>query len=217
MNQKTEDYNLLEEDWIPVLYSNGDHKRVGIRTALLEAGSIRQIAASNPMDRLAILRFLLALLYWCKGNPSRDVSTDFRDSFPADWFPKLDQNQDFFNLLGEGKRFYQCTPSGSGKSPETLPANYLVHEIPTGTNICHFRHSTDKVDGLCPACCAMGLLRLPLFATSGGRGKPPGINSKPPVYFIPTGSGDSATLVAASLGFGNASMGGARSATPQSG
>ena len=35
----------------------------------LKQARIRQIAASNPMDRMAILRFLLALLYWCKGNP----------------------------------------------------------------------------------------------------------------------------------------------------
>jgi hypothetical protein len=40
----------------------------------------------------------------------------------------------------------------------------------------------------------MGLLRLPLFATSGGRGKPPGINAKPPVYVIPTGMSLAETL-----------------------
>ena len=40
----------------------------------------------------------------------------------------------------------------------------------------------------------MGLLRLPLFATSGGRGKPPGINAKPPVYVIPKGVSLAATL-----------------------
>ncbi|MDP8239698.1 MAG: type I-E CRISPR-associated protein Cse1/CasA [Candidatus Hatepunaea meridiana] len=45
-------YNLLEENWIPVLYHNGDWKRVGIRRALEDAGNIRQIAASNPMDRV---------------------------------------------------------------------------------------------------------------------------------------------------------------------
>ncbi len=53
-------YNLLNEEWIPVLYHKGEWKRVGIIKALQEAGQIRQIAASNPMDRVAVLRFLLA-------------------------------------------------------------------------------------------------------------------------------------------------------------
>lgn len=144
------------------------------------------------MDRLAILRFLLALLYWCKGNPPDNVDGTSGDSFPANWFSKLDANKDCFNLLGEGKRFYQYCKSED--RPRT--ANYLIQEIPTGTNHWHFRHSTDKdkVDGLCPACCAMGLLRLPVFATSGGSGKPPGINSKPPLYVVPVGESLAATL-----------------------
>lgn len=66
MSQKTENFNLLEEDWIPVLRTNGKPDRVGIREALTTAGRIRQIAATNPMDRVAVLRFLLAVLYWCK-------------------------------------------------------------------------------------------------------------------------------------------------------
>jgi len=57
-------FNLLKENWIPVLYANGRPARVGIRTALTEAGRIRQLAASNPMDNVALLRFLLAVLLW---------------------------------------------------------------------------------------------------------------------------------------------------------
>lgn len=179
-------YNLLEEAWIPVLWSNGESGRVGVSEALRQAGRIRQVATSNPMDGAAIVRFLLALLYWCKGNPPDETSGASGEAFPADWFLRLDEKKDCFNLLGEGERFYQYRRSRAGKG-QRLPANYLVHEVPTGTNLRHFRHSTDKVDGLCPACCAMGLLRLPCFATSGGRGKPPGVNQKPPVYVIPVG------------------------------
>jgi CRISPR type I-E-associated protein CasA/Cse1 len=183
------EYNLLEEKWIPVLWKKGISDRVGIIEALTQAGRIRQIAASNPMDRVAILRFLLALLYWCKDPPD---DKDSVSSFSSDWFKKLGDNKDCFNLLGDGKRFYQCNAK-SGKQGK-LSANYLMQEVPTGTNSWHFRHSTDKRDGLCPACCAAGLLRLPLFATSGGRGKPPGVNQKPPVYVVPVGSSLAETL-----------------------
>lgn len=184
-------YSLLDKEWIPVLYRDGQLKRVGIRKVFEEAIRIRQIAASNPMDRVALLRFLLALLYWCKGNPPGGAYSG--GSFPKEWFAKLDDRKDCFNLLGEGKRFYQCK-SREDKSGK-LSSNYLVHEVPTGTNLWHFRHSTDGTNGLCPACCAMGLLRLSVFATSGGRGKPPGINAKPPIYVLPLGPSLANTLL----------------------
>jgi hypothetical protein len=44
-------YNLLEEKWIPVLYNDGKTDRVGICQALIDARTIRQIAASNAMDK----------------------------------------------------------------------------------------------------------------------------------------------------------------------
>ncbi|MBN1857180.1 MAG: type I-E CRISPR-associated protein Cse1/CasA [Dehalococcoidia bacterium] len=186
-------YNLIDEQWIPVLWNDGRTSRVGIREILTQAHRIRALAASNPMDRLATLRFLLALLYWCKGSPSDKPTMSLSDSFPPDWFKKLDDHADCFDLLGEKQRFYQYRGSADKVSTK-LTANYLIHEIPTGTNKWHFRHSTDGVDGLCQACCAMGLLRFPVFATSGGRGKPPGINTAPPFYVMPVGISLAATL-----------------------
>jgi hypothetical protein len=180
-------YNLLEEHWLPVLYRDGRTERIGICQAFEDAGRIRQIAATNPMDRVAILRFLLALLYWCKGN-SPDKLPD--GTFPSDWFKKLDDNKDCFNLLGDGKRFYQYKSTYEKKKS----ANYFIQEVPTGQNFWHFKHATEGIDGLCPACCAMGLLRLPVFATSGGRGKPPGVNAKPPIFVIPLGLSLAETL-----------------------
>ena len=44
-------YNLLDEQWIPVLYRNGDCERVGIRQALSGAGRIRRVVAM-AMHRL---------------------------------------------------------------------------------------------------------------------------------------------------------------------
>ncbi len=195
-------YNLLEERWIPVLYHDGTWKRVGIQKALEDAARIRQIAASNPMDRVAILRFLLALLYWSRGNPPALQEKDgiaAGGGFPAEWFEKLVQWEDCFNLLGDGKRFYQ-NRAYSEHTPEHT-TNYLIHEVPSGTNKWHFRHATDMVEGLCPSCCALGLVRLPAFATSGGKGmslstgKSPGINAKPPLYVIPVGRSLASTLV----------------------
>ncbi len=183
-------YNLLEKQWIPVLWTNGNVTRVGIKEALTQAEHIRQIAASNPMDRVAIFRFLLALLYWCRGNPPATADTASEEPFPIDWLSRLDANRKCFNLLGDGKRFYQYREQGG----KLLAVNYLIHEIPVGTNFNHFRHSVDGTKGLCPACCALGLLRLPMFSTQGGKGKSPGINAKPPIYVIPLGETLAETL-----------------------
>ncbi len=59
-------YNLLREPWIPVLRHDGMFLRLGIIDALSQAHLIREIASSNPMDRVAIFRLLLSILYWCK-------------------------------------------------------------------------------------------------------------------------------------------------------
>ncbi len=187
----TMNYNLLDEQWIPVLYRDGRYDRVGIRKALEDAGQIRQIAASNPMDRIAILRFLLALLYWCKGNPPDDVGTSPNMPFPPEWFEKLEASRERFNLLGDGRRFYQ-----DRAAQRRRPTTDLIQEIPTGNNFWHFRHSTDELDGLCLACCAIGLLRLPLFSVSGLPDLKAGINGTPPVYVVPWGSSLLKTLVA---------------------
>lgn len=92
-------YNLLDERWIPVLGTDGKPGRLGIRIALTQAHCIRQIAARNPMDRVAILRFLLALLYWCKGNAPHDKETASLKSLPSAWVQKLDDKEDWLVRL----------------------------------------------------------------------------------------------------------------------
>jgi len=80
MTPKPDHYNLLENRWIPILRTNGTFERVGIRRALTDAGHIRQIAASNPMDNVALLRLLLAVLHWCKQSlpdEERDYAINF--------------------------------------------------------------------------------------------------------------------------------------------
>jgi len=172
-------YNLLDEKWIPVQFCDGTNARLGLLEVLSKAGEIRQITASNPMDRVAILRFLLAVLYWCQGNPDKGET---RIDFEA-IHDKLEANRDCFNLLGEGKRFYQDQQANRSR-----PTTDLIQEIPTGNNFWHTRHATDGEEGLCIACCAIGLLRLPLFSVSGLPDLKSGINGTPPIYSIPIGT-----------------------------
>lgn len=182
MIQKTEHYNLLVEDWIPVLWSDGRYSRVGIIEALTKAVEIRQIAFPNPMDRIALMRFLIALLYWCRGNPPETGLSQIKQSVSPDWFDRLEAEKHLFNLLGDGQRFYQVRDA---RRPRTT--SDLLQEIPTGNNFWHFRHATDGVNGLCLACCTAGLLRLPMFSLSGLPNLKTGINGTPPIYVVRIG------------------------------
>ena len=65
MSEKSPEYYLLDEPWIPVLWINGEYDRVGIRRALTEASRIRQLAAPDPMDNVALLQ-------WCKPSLNKD-------------------------------------------------------------------------------------------------------------------------------------------------
>ena len=179
-------YNLLEEKWIPVLWKDGRSDRLGIIEVLEQASRIRQVAATNPMDRLAILRFLLGLLYWCKRDSPENK--DSPSTFPSDWFKKLQDNRDYFDLLREKKSFYQNDNAGGGE----VAATSLLHDLPSGTNIAHFRHVRDFRDGLCPACCAMGLLRWANFASASKKGRDAqmtaGIHGNTPAYSLRVGA-----------------------------
>lgn len=179
----TTNYNLLDEQWIPVLYRDGTYKRVGIRTALEEAGQIRQIAASNPMDNVALLRFLLAVLLWCKDDVKCALATlsDRSTGIHEDWLAKLDDHKTAFNLLGDDARFYQDT---SLKDNESRPVADLLLEFPGADSVNHMRHVVhDGSYGFCPACCALGILRLSVWAPAN-RYYPASVNPGSAVYAV---------------------------------
>jgi len=198
MNVKPPNYNLLVEQWIPVLMTDGKYGRVGIRDALTQAGRIRQIAASNPMDNVALLRLLLAVLQWCKpslADQERDA-LEGAVGIPEDWVRgKLGvegEDSPAFNLLGRSARFFQ-DQTQSGEAPNRRVSDLFAY-LPADTEINHFRHVQDRTVALCPACCAVGLVRLSACAMQGGQGKSPSINNAPPVYFLPVGDSLFGTL-----------------------
>jgi len=167
------DTNLLTMRWIPVLRTNGKCERVGIRMALTEAGTIRQIASSNPMDNVALLRLLLAVLQWCKAtldDTERAGLSDaagIRDDWLSDKLGAEDKPNAAFDLLVHAKPFFQDPGVAQTK---LTPATNLLHEAPSGTNIAHFNHTHDFESGLCLACCAVAMVRWSCYASAGKAG-----------------------------------------------
>jgi len=187
-------HNLIERPWIPVLQRDGQLCRVGIRQALAQAGEYRQLAASNPIDNVAVFRLLLAVLLWCKPHRSDDESTVSipRTGIPREWLTPLGppgNPSPVFDLLDAKTPFYQ-DPSVASAKP--IAATYLLHELPSGTNIAHFRHTRDGRDGLCLICCGMGLVRWSCVASAGtaggGESMTAGLNGQTPAYTIRVGA-----------------------------
>ncbi len=173
-------FNLLEEKWISAIYLNGKPAKLNLLDALKDADRL-QLAYSNPMDRFAVFRFILALGYWCFANSKSNPSPG--QLLPSEWIGWLEDNRQYFELFGEGQRFYQGL-----SSKRICPTTDLIQELPTGTNLNHLRHVTDYIEGLCTPCCVTGLLRLPVFTTIGGRGLGAGLNNTPPFYAVWEGS-----------------------------
>lgn len=186
----SEVFNLLKEPWVPVVFLNGQFARLGLNDVFTQAQKIRDIASSNPMDRFAMVRFLLAIRYWSLGNPPAAATQSANVDQERDIIlQKLNEYSQCFNLFGD-QRFYQTQ-----ESQRSTKIGELFQEIPSGNNFRHFRHVTDYQHGFCPACCAMGLLRLPLFAVSGLPDLKCGINGPPPIYVINLGSTLADTLI----------------------
>ena len=62
------------------------------------------------MDRVSLLRFLLAVLLWCRDGVSEEDRVNLAgmtEGVPDQWLEKLDEYKAKFNLLGEGERFFQ--------------------------------------------------------------------------------------------------------------
>jgi len=188
-------YNLLDEKWIPVLYGDGKTGRVGIWRALTHARTIRQIAASNPMDRVSLLRFLLAVLMWCKEDAKSSLAAldENGTGIPENWLAKLKYKKAAFNLLGDGERFYQ---DESLKGQDSRPIGDLLVEFPGADSVNHMRHIVyDEFCGFCPACCVMGILRLSVWAPAN-RFYPASVNPGSAAYAIIEGKNLFQTLCA---------------------
>jgi CRISPR type I-E-associated protein CasA/Cse1 len=192
-------FNLLHEPWIPILRQNGKAEKVGILAALTQAALIRQIAASNPLDNVSLLRLLLALLIWSKSRLSREELESIRQpgtlGIPIAWLQQLITQPDTFDLFDETQPFLQ-DPQTQGN---LVAATNLLIELPSATNIAHFRHTRDASSVLCSACCALGLVRWSAVASAGTAGAgvsmTASLHGNAPAYYISAKSTLLATLL----------------------
>jgi hypothetical protein len=188
-------WNILEQAWIDAAALDGAWRMLSPLDALRDAGSLRLLAASSPLDEFALHRFLSTLLYWkaeSAGGVAALRTKLLAGGVPAEVIAALAAERGQFDLFDPARPFLQ-DPSAADPKP-AKPVGSLFAEIATGTNIAHFDHSRDMKSPLCVPCVVRGVLRLVPWSQSGGAGLTPSIHGAPPITITPRGATLAETL-----------------------
>lgn len=185
-------FNLWTDLWIPLECREGGTERLSIEQTLLHASEYSAIYDPSPLVVVGIHRLLTAVLQSIV-DPERPA--DLRKLWSARQFPPQKvkgfgrQYSDRFDLFSARTPFLQSgdLPLQPGKEDDTKTVSYLTTETSQASANAHYRHRNGKDEVFCPSCAAAGLVTIPPFASSGGRGIKPSINGVPPIYVIPGG------------------------------
>lgn len=164
-------FNLVDEKWIPLRFSNGDHRELGIQDTLLRAKDITAIEDSSPLVVASLHRFLLAVLYRALEGPT-DIDQAkqlFKTGLPVNKITDyLTKWRGRFWLFDEKYPFGQ-NPNVPVDKIE--PWTKLTAEYNATTNKVLFDHTDTKKPGKRePKECACWLLSTMCFSIAGGRG-----------------------------------------------
>ncbi len=188
-------YNLLEEEWIPVLMRDGEYRRVGAIDAFERGGEIRCITLASPLDLFGVHRFLLTLLYW-KANLAGGVEqvrgSLLKGAMPRQVLNGIKNEAHCFDLFDDKSPFLQDPSARAEKKKKSV--GYLFAELASGTNIAHFHHGDDENMRLCLPCATLGVLRVVPWTQAGGSGLTPSVHNAPPIMAIATGDNLAMTL-----------------------
>jgi CRISPR system Cascade subunit CasA len=111
-----------------------------------------------------------------------------------------EQYEHRFDLFSESTPFLQSADlplqPGRDDKGKLKSVSQLTAETSRSTALEHYRHGRGMDEHFCPACAARGLVTIPPFVSSGGRGLKPSINGVPPIYVLPGGATLFESLVA---------------------
>ena len=194
MTQFKPTFNLWTEPWITLERADGSLERTGIGETLLRANEFRAIYDPSPLVIVGVHRLLTAIL---QDTLDPRKPPDLRRLWKVGRFPEAEvrafgeQYAHRFDLFSEDAPFLQSAdlPRTPPKQASTKTITYLMPQVPAGSAVTHYRHGVAEDNVFCPVCAARGLVAIPAFATSGGRGFFPSVNgAPPPIYVLPGGN-----------------------------
>ena len=199
-------FNLWDEPWITLELPTGGMERLGIAATLLRAGDFTGIYDPSPLVIASIHRLLTAILQGiCNPQRPPDLTRLRADRcFPTDKIKAFGtQYADRFDIFSQPMPFLQSAdlplqPTKADAS-RLKSVSQLTVETSRSTALDHYRHGRIFDEQFCPACAARGLVTIPSFTSSGGRGLKPSINGVPPIYVLPGGASLFESLAASVL------------------
>ena len=194
-NEPVPSFNLWIEPWITLEDARGELTQHGIRAALVNAHEYVAIYDPSPLVVVGIHRLLTAILQDAlQPKENADLEQLWADGkFPADRVDKFGKRYaDRFDLFSEDKPFFQSADlpmfPDEKERKASKPVAQLFPEIPTGKSlVTHYRHTIQDEQVFSPVSVAVGLVTMPPFVSSGGKGLMPSINGVPPIYVLPGG------------------------------
>ncbi|MCB0334072.1 MAG: type I-E CRISPR-associated protein Cse1/CasA, partial [Bdellovibrionales bacterium] len=191
----SENFNLLEEKWIPVKRQSGAEE--WIRPAQIVEGQkddpIVRFNAPRPDFNTGFLQFMVCLLQTCCAPTTPREWRKWFDQAPT--VEELDRlfepDKDAFNLLGDGPRFMQDLERK--ESWEVCSVSALLVDLPGSqglkNNTDHFAHRVVDL-GLSLPAVALAIFNLQQNSPSGGRGHRTSARGGAPLSVIPVFRGD---------------------------
>ena len=167
-------FNLVDEPWLPVVWGDGTAREVGLRDALVRAHEIRELVDGSPLVTVSLHRLLLAILHRNFGPKSfedwKDLwrgarwDADVLDRYFAEWRHR-------FDLFDAARPFYQSMTLKDGT--KVHPPALLAMERSAGNNPTIFDHSFAASRSLMsPAEAARQLVARQAYSLGGGVSDP---------------------------------------------
>ncbi|SPJ14071.1 CRISPR-associated protein, Cse1 family [Syntrophobacter sp. SbD2] len=164
-------FNLIDEKWIPVRFSDGTYDELGVRDTVLRSREIAAIEAPSPLVVAALHRFLLAVLYRALEGPTDidQAKALFKAGLPREKINAyLEKWRDRFWLFDEKYPFGQ---NPNIPKDEIEPWTKLASEYNATSNKVLFDHTDTKNPGVRELKeCARWLISTMTFSIAGGRG-----------------------------------------------
>ena len=193
-------FNLIEEQWIPVIRRDGTKERIAPWqvTDQFDSNPIVELNAPRADFNGALIQFLIGLVQTAAA-PEKRSEWDrklYRPPSPEELLGKFNSVKHAFELGGTRPRFMQDFGElGDGKT--MLPIQRMFIEAP-GEQTCkqnqdHFIKRNESFS-LCPACCATAMFCQQTNAPGGGRGHRTSIRGGGPLTTLVIGDNSNQTL-----------------------
>jgi CRISPR system Cascade subunit CasA len=169
-------FDVRTEPWLPVLEPGDSVREVGLLDALRRAHELRDLATASPLEYVAAIRLLVAIVHRALDGPrtEQDGRVLYRSGrIPDQVLRYLEGDASVWDLFDRNRPWLQ-TPSAANAAGQS-PLSRLLPWLPTGNNPVLWDHTYDAAfPAFTPAEAARALLVAQSYGLAGsaGTGRP---------------------------------------------